>query len=385
MNNKIFSLIYTILPGFHRVILFFLAAKLMSIDSFANFSVYYSFASVISMIGAIGIGTLIIKDEISLSIYHYIKFICISILISTPVIILGCYYYYERSGDILSLLLLSFGLSANQVYRNEIILKKKFFHGSIYELSLLVLSLSFLVCNPNNIILILGIIFLTTSFAFKYIEKIENKNEIKNINIKQASFISYANLISSGILFFLPIMSATLASPNVTKIVSLLVSVIGVVSVFPRAFFNLSIKEIKNDLEVKNFIGYKKRIRRFRVLTSIIMLIASICVTIYMYIMTDDIPFKFVFIFIIIVSLFIYIGQFSIPETTMINMIGYEKFSFLMNAIVFSLFYLTYMLLNLFSVNDEFLSLYILCFSIVIGYLFRMIMVSNKIKRFLLL
>ncbi|EHN71534.1 hypothetical protein [Aliivibrio fischeri] len=382
MKNVLYSICYTVLPGFHRVVLFFITAKLMSVDNFAHFSVSYSFSIIVSMVGAIGIGTIIIKDEISLSLKMYMNSIIMAIFISIPVIFIGSWYYYSYHNNIIQSIVLAIGLSANQIYRNEIILKKKFLYGSLYESFLLLLSILIIVNNTDNIILMLGLLYIVVSFLFKLLEKVPYKKA--EFNIEQATYISYSNLISSGILFLLPIMSVSLTSTDVTKVVSLLVSIIGVVSVFPRAIFNLKIKEVKNDLVNKNFISYKKNIFKFRYLTTVLMLFSFIVVSFYMYYMNDILPFFMVFVFVILVSLFLYVGQMSIPETTMINMIGHERYSLLLNLSIFMFFCSTYFLLKFISFDGEFISLYILCSSILVGYFSRAILVSRRIKGFIL-
>lgn len=378
--NKILALIYTVFPGANRVMLFFIAAKIMNISAFSDFSVAYSFAVIISMVGAIGVGTLIIKNEINLSLLKFIRYIFIAIYISLPVFVVS-FFSSDIKDQILGIILLSIGLSANQIYRNEIILKKKFFNGVLYEASLMTFSILSVVIFREYIIYYISLVYILLSILFK---KIESKSLSNNdINIKQAGYISYSNLISSGILYFLPIMSSSLSTVEVTKVVSLLVSVIGIVSVFPRALFNLKIKEIKNNLEGKKINQYKDEIKKYRLITSFIMILSIIVVSIYMFIMNTGVNYKYVFVFIILVSLFIYIGQFSIPETTMINMIGYEKYSLLLNLIMFLFFTITYLILKVINISGVFFPLYILCLSIIVGYLFRAIMINVKIKGYM--
>lgn len=378
--NKILALIYTVFPGANRVMLFFIAAKIMNISAFSDFSVAYSFAVIISMVGAIGVGTLIIKNEINLSLLKFIRYIFIAIYISLPVFLVS-FFSDDIKNQILGIILLSIGLSANQIYRNEIILSKKFAHGILYEASLMIFSILSVVLFCTHSIYYISTVYILFSLVFKKIESKSLSNDY--INIKQAGYISYSNLISSGILYFLPIMSSSLSTVEVTKVVSLLVSVIGIVSVFPRALFNLKIKEIKNNLERKKTSQYKYEIKKYRLITSFIMILSVIAVSSYMFIMNTGIDYKYVFIFIMLVSIFIYIGQISIPETTMINMIGYEKYSLLLNLMIFLFFTTTYLILKVVNVSGSFLSLYILCLSIIFGYLFRAVMINIKIKGYI--
>ncbi|HFG1782187.1 TPA: hypothetical protein ACGF1S_003745, partial [Vibrio cholerae] len=136
MLTKVLSLAYNIIPGANRVIVFFVAAHLLTVNEFASFSAIYSIAVVVSMVGGVGIGTLVIKDELQLNVIGFFKLIFLSICVSLPVLVL-CILYGQIS-DSISFIALSIALSANQIYRNEILFKKKFSFGVLYESSILI-------------------------------------------------------------------------------------------------------------------------------------------------------------------------------------------------------------------------------------------------------
>ncbi|EOX7326256.1 hypothetical protein ACPVC1_002111 [Vibrio cholerae] len=383
MKSKIINFIFSILPGANRVVIFFIAANLLTVNEFASFSAIYSIAVVVSMVGGVGIGTLVIKDELQLNVIGFFKLIFLSICVSLPVLVL-CILYGQIS-DSISFIALSIALSANQIYRNEILFKKKFSFGVLYESSILISIIFSFFHFKYNALNEISTIYLIISILFKIIEN--NKRTYFNICIKQVSYISYSNLISSGILFMLPSMCLVLTTAEVTKSVSLLVSIIGVVSVFPRAIFNYGIKDVKNFLMDRDSIRYKEYIRKFRFYTSGIMFFSFILVNLYMYYINNsqrnELSFSMIFILISLVSVFIFIGQLFIPETTLVNMIGFEKYSLLLNALNFILFVTTYYVLDLIKISNQFIPIYILCISIILGYLIRSLAINIKIKEYI--
>lgn len=379
--NRIFALFYTILPGANRAIFFLIASHTLTDINFANFSVTYSLAIVISMVGGTGIGTLILKDNVSLDVINLIKSSIIAMGISIPILFIIYLYNYLIINPIL-LFFLSFALTINQIYRNEIILKKKFMHGTLYETSVLVTcSISLIIFTEDNVLYSMSFLYIMLTVVLKYLES--SKASSKRYNLSQASYISYSNLVSSGILFFFPSMTLVLTTPNTTKVVSLLVSIIGIVSVFPRSIFNYKLFEVKNYLFAKDEVKFKEYINFFRKVTSVLICLSTIFALFYVSVVANigmENKFNYVFILVLLISLYIYIGQLFIPETTLVNMIGYEKYSLLLNVINFLFFIFTYFILKLIRVNGDFLPVYILSASVIFGYLIRSMLINIKIK-----
>ncbi|EJL6928587.1 hypothetical protein NMT03_004700, partial [Vibrio alginolyticus] len=124
--GKLSSLAFVALPGFSRLVIFYIAALMLDTNSFASFSSAYSLAVVVAMVGAIGSGLLILKDEIAVTVSSLLKFTVISVIVSLPIF----FIFFLNSNDVelfVYLFLLGLGLSANQVLRHSIILEKKFF------------------------------------------------------------------------------------------------------------------------------------------------------------------------------------------------------------------------------------------------------------------
>ncbi|HAH0816140.1 TPA: O8 family O-antigen flippase, partial [Escherichia coli] len=101
---------------------------------FAFFSSAYSYAIVMSMIGGVGVGTVIIKYGSEFGIVNYIKIASIAIILSSIAggIIIFSFWEVTRLG-IIGLLLMSIGLTMNQIIRYMIIVKKNFLIGAINE------------------------------------------------------------------------------------------------------------------------------------------------------------------------------------------------------------------------------------------------------------
>ncbi|MDF6315676.1 hypothetical protein NMT58_24210, partial [Escherichia coli] len=85
---------------------------------FAFFSSAYSYAIVMSMIGGVGVGTVIIKYGSEFGIVNYIKIASIAIILSSIAggIIIFSFWEVTRLG-IIGLLLMSIGLTMNQIIR----------------------------------------------------------------------------------------------------------------------------------------------------------------------------------------------------------------------------------------------------------------------------
>ncbi|HEA9676991.1 TPA: O8 family O-antigen flippase, partial [Escherichia coli] len=80
---KLSVLAFTVLPGANRVVLFYIISHVTTTEYFAFFSSAYSYAIVMSMIGGVGVGTVIIKYGSEFGIVNFIKIAFIAIIISS--------------------------------------------------------------------------------------------------------------------------------------------------------------------------------------------------------------------------------------------------------------------------------------------------------------
>ncbi|WP_373415563.1 hypothetical protein, partial [Vibrio parahaemolyticus] len=69
---------------------------MLDTNSFASFSSAYSLAVVVAMVGAIGSGLLILKDEIAVTVSSLLKFTVISVIVSLPIF----FIFFLNSNDV---------------------------------------------------------------------------------------------------------------------------------------------------------------------------------------------------------------------------------------------------------------------------------------------
>ncbi|TOG10849.1 hypothetical protein CGJ08_19625 [Vibrio parahaemolyticus] len=384
--GKLSSLAFVALPGFSRLVIFYIAALMLDTNSFASFSSAYSLAVVVAMVGAIGSGLLILKDEIAVTVSSLLKFTVISVIVSLPIF----FIFFLNSNDVelfVYLFLLGLGLSANQVLRHSIILEKKFFLGACYETVLILSSLICIFSFTNHLILSIGISYIFISITFSLIksplDNNNNNNSNSNNNIKSIMVIGYSNLASSGILFLLPTFSTMISEPEVTKVTSLLVSVIGIVTVFPRAIYNLKVIDFKRLLEDRDVFNYKLSLFDYRKKVYLIMALGIFFVNSYALTIETDIPKINIFIYSLMMSSFICIGQAFMPETNMMNFINKEKYLMFLNFFVFFLFFLSFLIIKVLNFLDGFYSIQVLCLLISFLYAIRSALVIREIEGYI--
>ncbi|EHA1205124.1 TPA: hypothetical protein ACPJ2U_003100 [Vibrio alginolyticus] len=379
---KLSSLAFVALPGFSRLVIFYIAALMLDTNSFASFSSAYSLAVVVAMVGAIGSGLLILKDEIAVTVSSLLKFTVISVIVSLPIF----FIFFLNSNDVelfVYLFLLGLGLSANQVLRHSIILEKKFFLGAFYETVLILSSLICIFSFTNHLILSIGISYIFISITFSLIKSPLDNNNNSNNNIKSIMVIGYSNLASSGILFLLPTFSTMISEPEVTKVTSLLVSVIGIVTVFPRAIYNLKVIDFKRLLEDRDVFNYKLSLFDYRKKVYLIMALGIFFVNSYALTIETDIPKINIFIYSLMMSSFICIGQAFMPETNMMNFINKEKYLMFLNFFVFFLFFLSFLIIKALDFLDGFYSIQVLCLLISFLYAIRSALVIREIEGYM--
>ncbi|EKS6408020.1 hypothetical protein NM573_004487, partial [Enterobacter hormaechei] len=244
LNDKLWSLLFTVLPGVNRVLLFFIVSHVVTTHTFALFSSVYSIAVIISMIGGVGVGTVILKNNTEFGMLGFLKATIIGFVTSICSAIIILFFFKDvLSSSWLGLIILSVGLIMNQILRYMIIVNKSFKIGTFNELVLMLPSLIFLVMSQIDLISILGIMYIIQSLLVVLICFKDSSNPKLNY-FKGAFYIGNSNLISSGILYFLPMIAFSLSGAEITSIISLMVTAAGIITVFPRAMLNLKVKEL---------------------------------------------------------------------------------------------------------------------------------------------
>lgn len=379
MCSSLAVICFTVLPGANRLVIFTLLSLYSTTDYFASFSTNYSFATVVSMLGGVGLGTLVIKNEWNLSLSRSLEFVFIALFLSLPLIIIGLFYFLTDKSSI-AVILFSFSLVYHQCIRHELIVSKRFYRGACIELIIFIFSVLIVLFDfCLDKIYILSLLYLFVCSASKLIfNGVESDGSLSKT---QLSMIGYSNLISTGVLFLLPILSSEISSPEVTKIMMLIVTSAGIVTVFPRSIFNVNINKFKKSFEEKDLDKFERLIMSFRIKVTLIMFCSFISVAVYVFYITDGFDIYSLLILSVPIFSFLFVGQLMIPEATLINIFGRERFSLVINVVSFSFFILSFIFIEYLSGNDGVVNAALLCSSVFIIYLLRVIVISRIIRQ----
>lgn len=381
IKRNLSSLLFVGVPGLNRLILFYLVSIRFSVSEFASFSALYSVSLMFSMVGGIGCGMLIIKDEIKLNLYRIFYLSTFGTIFSLPILLFN---WTKLNSDIMSVVLFGFSLVVNQMLRHALILKRRLSIGALYELCIFINTLIISDTIGFDYLLLafaINYIFVSLLFTLVYIKE-TTITDVFNFDINEVIYIGYSNLLSTGILFFFPVFSLQLTNSEISKVLGLVVSSIGIVSVFPRAILTNKIKELKDFYTDNNFYKYAFEVKKFRLKVAVIMFFSLFLVLIYGYFIKTTLPYESVVIVIISIFSFLFVGQISIPETTMCNMIGEGRFSFYWNLIVFTIFIGFYYILSLFKFDGDIFNLVLMSVVVFILYFVRMFFMNKKINSF---
>ncbi|EMG7940809.1 hypothetical protein V5L02_004617, partial [Enterobacter hormaechei] len=163
-----------------------------------------------------------------------------------------------------------------------------------------------------DLISILGIMYIIQSLLVVLICFKDSSNPKLNY-FKGAFYIGNSNLISSGILYFLPMIAFSLSGAEITSIISLMVTAAGIITVFPRAMLNLKVKELHLIL-LNNKEQYYDQSRCFKKQIIYIMLLGFIAMMGYVYLAAKNASTIEIMIVGLCIFSFISVGQYSIIE-----------------------------------------------------------------------
>lgn len=375
---KLCALAFTVLPGANRVILFVTISHLTSASYFSLFSSGYSFAVIISMIGGIGVGTVILKYGSEFGLWNFIKTAVFACLISMAAgLVILIFFPQLINANLYGIVCLAFGLVVNQILRHMIIVKKLFFIGAAMEFLLAVFPVLFVLGITGDYILTLSFVYILQSVTVVLFSFRDNDSKIDYV---EAFYIGHSNLISSGILFFLPMICLSLTNAEITKAVSLLVTAAGIVTVFPRAMLNMRIRDYQQYLQ-RDKARYYIEAKKFKFKVSMVMITGIMVMMIYGIIVIKDLPVISIVVLCMTISLFIFAAQYSVIETMVVNLIGEEKKLLLLNFISFVLFICTYLILSYLNISHYLLSFTTLCLIVFISYIFRYVVLKRIIQK----
>ncbi len=86
-------------------------------------------------------------------------------------------------------------------------------------------------------------------------------------------------------------------------------------------------------------------------------------------------------------SLFIFMGQYTILETTLINLVGKENISLILNSLSFIFFVGVYYILKIIDLKNTTLTMFLLCSIVFISYSIRYYIINkvlNEVEKCLL-
>lgn len=373
--TQICSLIFTAAPGVIRAMIFTLLYLSLPEFEYVESSISYSNAIIIGLVGGIGVGTALIKYEsqISSSLWLFIM----SIVISIPVYV---FFYVDSSDIFLKVLLMSIGILANFIFRFYIISFKRFYLGGVVEAINFLCLAGVSLLLPGEIYEAVFIVYISNLLVLSVIKSDRPAlQESYHPLVKVSIFVGYTSLISSGLVFFLPSISGQWSDPELNKTLGLMIALIGIISIIPRAILNNELSNINRAIVNNDKALYEKISKKTKKLINIVVIPAVLILLVYVILMLGYMGSQQLTL-ILMVGLFVYIGQFSLVESNVINFFGKEKFSFLINTVIFIVFMLSAKYMPL-LISESFLGLSMVMVISSLLYLLRYFLFKRTINK----
>ncbi|SUX89542.1 Uncharacterised protein [Citrobacter koseri] len=163
-----------------------------------------------------------------------------------------------------------------------------------------------------------------------------NTSDSKKVfNIKFAINVGFVGLISTGIVFLLPYFSRLLLDDSLMSILGIAISVIGVISVFARAYMNYYYKELIDCAKNNEKKIYYKLNSKVIKISTIVCVISLIPLIFYIHITLPEISLFDVIYIVSPVLLFTLFSQFSLVQSNILLFLGRENISLLTNICIF--------------------------------------------------
>lgn len=349
--NKLIWLGYTVSAGASRVIIFFLLTLVFPQKEIALFAVFYSFFTVAVIFIGQGLGTAIIKDgnEISIKDLNYV--LLLSIIVSSVMTCVLAVPSLEL--DINDALLFAGSLaclSINQIFRYYYIYYKKALPGLIYDLLALVLFVIGILIygryypsiKPLNIFFasyLIATIINQIIYYFCYVKNlrivVSKLNGFGNFNWKFALNVGFVGLISTGIVFLLPYFSREILTDEIMSVLGLAISVIGIISVFSRAYMNYFYRELVECAKSKDEPVYLEINKKVILISSLVCFGSIVPLVFYVKLSLDIVMFSDILLIVVPVMLFTLASQLSLVQSNLILFLGKERTSLYFNLLIF--------------------------------------------------
>lgn len=377
-KNWLFSFYFTASPGILKACIFTMLYWTLSSAKYADFVVYYSNAIIVGLVGGVGVGTIIIRNQKKTS--EAIKMIILSFVISAPVFL---YFIFVKNDFALEFMIVSIGVLLNQIFRFYIISNSNLCYGGKIELLNFLLIMPLLFMFPEDPEWSIFFAYSSNALLLFYLteesEKIKSTRYISDLT--SSSVIGYTSLISSGIVFFLPQVAHDWGNENLLSTLGIVLGVVGILSIIPRSILNSKLRKINEALSSKNISEFNLECVFVKKVTNRVIIPSIIVLIFYVLIQARNIDLGLIF-FLSSMSVFIYVGQYSLVESNAVNFIGLEKLSLITNIIIFSLFLLLSKVVPS-LVHDSYVGMSCLCISCAIFYYIRMRFFNRKIGRYI--
>lgn len=377
--NRLFEVLFTAAPGLIKAITFTVLFWGLKKEEYANFALIYSNSIIVGLVGGVGIGTVIIKNRAPVKktpIYLLFSFV-----ISIPVF---TYFYFVSNDSFGKFLLISIGVLVNQISRFYVISTSSFLYGGRFEIINLILTTLLLSIIPNEFALVIFFVYLLNILFILKMRNLKEEDDaaisIKN-DISSALTIGYTSLISSGIVFMFPSITASWGNDDLVSSLGLILGVIGIISVVPRSVLNNKLKMINESLINKDFIVFKAESTFIKKTTNKIILPSVVILVFYVIIQLQSFSLD-VIAFLVSISFFVYVGQYSLVESNVVNFIGKEKLSLLSNLTIFLVFIGMAKLSQCF-IENGFVGMTSICLLCALCYYVRMEFFRYLIRRYM--
>lgn len=349
--SKLLWLGFTVSSGLSRVVIFFVLAFLFSNNEIALFSVYYSFITVAVIFIGGGLGTALIKngENINKKLFNMgFKFCLFFSIIAT--LFVGLPSFWFSYSDLIFFFGSLFFLCINQYFRYYYTYSKRVVPGLIYDvLSLLFFIFTAFFVKKYNLktapieILFWSYMISTIINHIYYLRLCLDKQTLNNsssdvtkmLNIRFAINVGFVGLISTGIVFLLPYFSQRLLDDSLMSILGMAISVIGVISVFARAYMNYYYKELIDCAKNNEQCTYHRLNSKVIRIATVVSSISLLPLIFYIHLTLPEISLYDVVSIVFPVLLFTLFSQFSLVQSNFLLFLGREKTSLLTNLYIF--------------------------------------------------
>ena len=254
--NKIVLLYVTGSPGLIKLLIVLFASKLLEAPDSASFSINFSILIALSIFTSIGFSTQIMKvSATSLGpekeFYPYLLYSVV-----TSLVILFFFVAISFLSESIEVAWAFFILviSYYNCVKSYYIARRKFYKAAFLEITIILLFIMQIIffylfeMISAKYFVTATILSYLAAIVYTPIKKREPSHFCFNnylIGVKAG----FSNLMSSGIVYLLPYFSSIGGSANLVLSITISSYVLGIASVFPRAYLNKNIKIISSSID----------------------------------------------------------------------------------------------------------------------------------------